>query len=106
MSSKIDSRIERIRSVFVDLKERLVREQAQNAALGKELNKMKDEMQHIMFHKTKLEQQLETLQKASSSNLQEVDSSPISTVFRRDDEIDVLVKEIELCIRKLKDKHV
>jgi chaperonin cofactor prefoldin len=106
MSSKIDSRIERIRSVFVDLKERLVREQAQNATLGQELNKMNDEMQNIMFQKTKLEQQLETLQKASSSNLQEVDSSPIGTVFRRDDEIDALVKEIELCIRKLKDKHV
>jgi len=106
MSSKIDSRIERIRCVFVDLKEQLVHEQAQNATLRQELNKMQDEMQNIMFQKTKLEQQIETLERAVSTSPQEVDSSSHHGFPRRDVEIDALVKEIELCIRKLKDKHV
>jgi hypothetical protein len=105
MSSKIDAQIDRIRSIFADLKTGLMQEQEKSKALSLELQRVKDTMEHLKLQNLEHTNKRSEFPAASSTNLQDIKVHSAEIIHRREAEIDALVKEIEFCIRKLKNKH-
>lgn len=105
MPSKIEARIDRIRAILVDLKSALVQEQERVSALEVELNKANEMLAKVQLQNTDLTNQLIAMKDALSTNQQDIIHSTPELSHRREEEIDALVKEIEFCIRQLKDKN-
>jgi predicted nucleic acid-binding Zn-ribbon protein len=105
MPSKIEARIDRIRAILVDLKLALVQEQERANALEVELNKANERLAKVQVQNTDLTNQLIAMNDTLSTNQQDIIHSTPELSHRREEEIDALVKEIEFCIRQLKDKN-
>lgn len=105
MPSKIEARIDRIRAILVDLKSALVQEQERANALEVELNKANERLAKVQVQNTDLTNQLIAMNDTLSTNQQDIIHSTPELSHRREEEIDALVKEIEFCIRQLKDKN-
>jgi hypothetical protein len=105
MESYIDSQIDRIKTIFYKLKANIVLEQERSAALEIEAKRLGEELSFEKLKTKELESQVESLMQQSSANKQEVNLNPSEKFSRKDEEIDALVREIEFCIQKLKNKH-
>jgi predicted nucleic acid-binding Zn-ribbon protein len=105
MPSKIEARIDRIRAILVDLKLALVQEQERANALEVELNNANERLAKVQVQNTDLTNQLIAMNDTLSTNQQDIIHSTPELSHRREEEIDALVKEIEFCIRQLKDKN-
>ncbi|HBW86790.1 MAG TPA: hypothetical protein DEF82_08670 [Crocinitomicaceae bacterium] len=105
MESHIDSQIDRIRAIFYKLKADIVQEQERSAALEIEAKRLVEELSFEKQKTKELQRQVESLMDRISTNEQEVNPDSSEKIFRKDEEIDALVREIEFCIQKLKNKH-
>jgi len=105
MPSKLEAQIDRIRLILVDLKSALVQEKERANALESELIKVKENLAKVQLQNADLKDQLTAVNNSPSANQQVIMESNPEINQRREEEIDALVKEIELCIRQLKDKH-
>jgi chromosome segregation ATPase len=105
MPSKIEAQIDRIRAILVDLRSALIQEQARVSSLEVELNKANEMLAKVQLQNSDLTNQLMAMNDTLTTNQQDIIHSTPELSHRREEEIDALVKEIEFCIRQLKDKN-
>lgn len=105
MPAKLEAQIDRIRVILFDLKSALVQEKERANALENELIKVKENLAKVQLQNADLTNELTAVNNSPSTNQQVIKESNPEINHRREEEIDALVKEIELCIRQLKDKH-
>lgn len=106
MSTEITDQIVRIKLKIVELNEKFTNAKNRNDLLVLELSKLEEILESYKEKIADLESQVQHLNQDLIAKQQELNSKSSDVVFRRDEEIDTLVKEIELFIRSLEEKNV
>ena len=98
IEKSIEQILEKAKALHVDLQN----EKSRNAALLLEIDKMKAELFTSAEREFMLNTEMETLNSALHLAENKVVDVPIQTPGKREEELEVLVKEIEYCIDQLK----